>query len=565
MLNLFDYLSEEDNKKIESYIQKYGVEDDYIGNEAYLKYWAESNKKLFHLLGGNLIYKVPFCYDKNREILSMELKSFRNRYINFLDKFTTHIFDFFRKHNYEHEVDQIKFDIIDIASTDNLVSDRIYYGIKFKKDNDAKVLQLQKGMKPMRAMQKAIKYFEFNDLEEEFEKFRIDHSLIYNEKHIKGNLCFSIHPLDFMTMSDNANDWSSCMSWITGGCYRIGTVEMMNSNNVICVYIESEHEKLTFGNYTWNSKKWRQLFYCTKEIIVSGKSYPYANETFTKGALEELRKLAKVNWNHTYSFGIEKYKDMIHINTMQRMDNNKIWARGRGNTKHNIIFDSKGMYNDMFNDSNRDYWCVRNKVKRNTVISYSGKTKCLCCNSHVLDERWDWDEYDLGYNDRYEHTNRLICPSCYDDRYCESCGNEDGYYKVYEINGRRLCSDCVQDYIKVCPDCGEPFSIDIPRDDKPVARIAEGEIFISDLGKVYDFEYDDNTCIAEYWCCPDCIEKNPRFTTLEVKYRPTAPSWYDHNRVFKINIINEIIDKNDPDLLKHSRDNLETFDFSKNF
>ena len=27
-----------------------------------------------------------------------------------------------------------------------------------------------------------------------------------------------------------------------------------------------------------------------------------------------------------------------------------MWARGMRNTKHNIIFDTNGMYNDMFND-----------------------------------------------------------------------------------------------------------------------------------------------------------------------------------------------------------------------
>ena len=48
MLNLFNYLSELDNKRIENYIQSYGVQSGYIGNAKYLQDWAENKKKLFH-------------------------------------------------------------------------------------------------------------------------------------------------------------------------------------------------------------------------------------------------------------------------------------------------------------------------------------------------------------------------------------------------------------------------------------------------------------------------------------------------------------------------------------
>ena len=117
-------------------------------------------------------------------------------------------------------------------------------------------------------------------------------------------------------MSDNNSNWQSCMNWQEEGCYRIGTVEMMNSNNVLCCYIEQGKTNWYFGGhqtaedgsidaYIWNDKKWRILTYITKDIIMSGKSYPYNNDDYSKKIITEVRDLALKNLGWTYSFGPE--------------------------------------------------------------------------------------------------------------------------------------------------------------------------------------------------------------------------------------------------------------------
>ena len=42
--------------------------------------------------------------------------------------------------------------------------------------------------------------------------------------------------------------------------------------------------------YSWNNKKWRQLFYINKDIICSGKSYPYFSKDITLYLLDEIKK-----------------------------------------------------------------------------------------------------------------------------------------------------------------------------------------------------------------------------------------------------------------------------------
>lgn len=516
MLNLYDYLTPLDNKRIENYIKEYGVEDGYVGNERYLTFWNNCKKKLFHLLGGELIIKVPYTYIKPVEQVTSEISNAIREYQNFFDSVWEHLQ--IENGNGNGNLDTRVADEIYYAcfSTTAILNNKTRKAVKYKHHHKDNMLQLPVDMKPVRAMQKVIKYFGWDDLAEDFENFRVKLSMVTNEKEVKGNICISIHPLDFMTMSDNASDWSSCMSWISRGCYHAGTVEMMNSNNVVCAYIEGktpfhfgkkELSDHTGEEWTWNNKKWRQLFYVTKDIIVGGKSYPYANENFTKKVIEILREFAEKNLKWTYTFGPELYRDMIHVGTLYRMDRNKDWIRSGKSIKHNILFDSRGMYNDMFNDNGRAYWCVRNKVKKAKMISYSGKAPCLCCMSPVVEENEDIYYYDEGsYNERYDNVRNVICRDCQEIRHCDYCDNEGYYHTIKELNGRCLCKKCWEEYVKKCPCCGEVIlsnSYLYQTNDKFFIRLSDEELFIDDLHN----KLKDNSKAIIGYCCKSCKKK----------------------------------------------------------
>lgn len=464
MLNLLDKLSPLDNKRIENYIHKYAIEDDYIGNAEYLYYWAECKKHLYHLLGGHLIYKFPISFEKPVAQIAKEIEDLlapaNSPFVSkFYHKIETDEFMGFINQNRNTRAD---FNSLLWAST--FKADKIPATIKIKPENFKRTLQLQAGMKPIRALQRVIDYFEWDDLRADFEKFRVQHSFICSDKKITGNFCLSIHPLDFMTMSDNNSNWSSCMSWINKGCYHLGTVEMMNSNNVICGYIEASDDWNFSGGdaegeeWTWNNKKWRQLFYVTNEIAVCGKAYPYQHKDFSIAALDKIKELSEQNLHRTYTFGIEPYRDMIHIGSNHRMNKNHKWIRYNKTKKHNIIFDTNGMYNDMFNDHdglNDIYWCYRNKVKKNTIICYSGKAPCACCGQEILEEGDLEANYDGAYNDRYAGVSSVLCTECKLDRKCSYC-DEEGI-RVIKFNHERYCPECAARLLKVCPSCGDTY------------------------------------------------------------------------------------------------------------
>ena len=295
-IDLYEKLTKEDIQKISDYYHRWGIhgvshwveaEDSYIAAlvdermyiplREFLEKWSICKNTLYKLLGNQMIYKIPFNYEKPENDIAEECAI----YLNSVDALST----------LRHCIDKAGYCIPPffdyIFGKNALISNLTQYDIflnPINKTGSLKAKQIPSGTKVFRAIRKILKYCNADkETIDFFEKVRIKISLILNEKSLTGNLCFSIHPLDFMTMSDNNSDWSSCMSWKHSGCYRVGSYEMMNSNNALCCYLESNNKMmgLEFNNSDakdnpfWNDKKWRSLLFVNKDIIVSGKSYPF--------------------------------------------------------------------------------------------------------------------------------------------------------------------------------------------------------------------------------------------------------------------------------------------------
>ena len=176
----------------------------------------------------------------------------------------------------------------------DMLAKNIYTGKDFTLEGkytvDGRDLRINSGAKTVKLIGKVAKAL---GCDEGFEAYRQLHSQVLNQKKIKGNLCLSIHPMDFITMSDNDCGWTSCMSWMEEpGDFRLGTIEMMNSPYVIIAYLESGEDMWVAGEgYTWNDKKWRQLYVVTPELILGNKQYPYENDELQGMCIDWVRDL----------------------------------------------------------------------------------------------------------------------------------------------------------------------------------------------------------------------------------------------------------------------------------
>ena len=501
MFDLRSVLSEKDKRIMNNYINLYGVpEEDFIGLDAYLQHWTDSKKKLYGLLGNQLQLEFPYNYEKPQSQIEVELMALTEK-SKFIKLFSNFIYS-----EYLESASHLRT----LYNIPVLSGNKTTHEIKFKTQEMKKEKVLPKGMKVMRAFQTVMKECPefFKDAKEAFEEFRIKHSLILNDKIVKGTMVLSIHPFDFITMSDNNSDWTSCMSWVNDGCYHVGTVEMMNSNNVICAYLKSNvpfsfsKEQPSNEYYQWNNKKWRQLFYVTKDIAVGGKAYPFNNKEITLFALKKIIELAEKNKNWKYQYGPEEYRDMRHINTTERMDNNRMWIRNHNTFKHNILFDTKGMYNDMLNCNSVTYWCYRNKVKKTKIISYSGKAPCACCGVESL----TLNDYYEDYNDRYSNPARIVCDECYDTGVCSYCDHFRGSKSLRNISiinacyleQREICLKCSEKYVKICPCCNEPMILNSCLDSCAGIIVTNETVYYSDWDKMYTRSIYDPHNYGEY-------------------------------------------------------------------
>lgn len=548
MLNLMEVLTDKDKELISTYLIQYSQAGKYYcGNDIFLKEWAKNKKGLFRLLGGQLRRSIDVCYEKDKRLLRTELSNLVSE-TEFIQQAVYRMLSDVRILGQDtyHALPthgQVVCPIEENVSTD--------YVIKYKAPNAKKMLQINKGCSPVKALGKLVTYLyeNFSNVREmfpnilnEYEEFRQKHSLILNDKQLKGKLVMSIHPLDFITMSNNSLGWKSCMRWEknnknASGCYHAGTIEMMNSNNVICCYLESKipyefHQNSETGEvFLWNNKRWRNLFIVTPEIICSGKAYPYQHKEMCYTILEELSKLAKSNKGWTYTFGIEEYKDMYNICNMEDMNRARSFIHYNNTKKHNIIFDTTGMYNDFLNDSYSDgdtkYYCIRNKVKRNVIIRYSGKALCTCCGDQYIfnDANTDcWEDY----NERYDCLPEGdICPDCRDSiKSCNMCGQVNNARQIgYEI----LCYDCFKKQYGKCFDCGTIYSLN-QLDERIYITIEKKDKEIT-----YNREYASWTLLdyfSPYHLCPDCSDKVIKEKTygegtpIKIRYGGESTKYY---------------------------------------
>jgi hypothetical protein len=421
-MELFNMLSATEKDAMQSCIDYYALDEDidlHTERKASLDYimriW-DSNKSLYlhKLLKGHMILEKEVYFERSSFELHNELleKLFNNVYNLPTEdsEFVRAYREAFIKDNgrfFNSDIDYQMYMLIDPATLVDNVWDRESFVLDLP---NGKTMKINRGEKVTRVLGKIAKAYNLPG----FERFRIIHSQVLNQKKLKGNLCLSIHPLDFMTMSDNASGWSSCMSWEDKGCYRMGTVEMMNSPMVLCAYLKGSTEMDLPGQNTWNNKKWRELYIVTPEIITNVKSYPYFNENLSREVLAWVKELAVEANIGDYTENAQKYRAFE-------------WQY---NKELNTNFYVDPYTYQMYNDFDHNHFCYLSKTlgfDRNLRFCYSGPTECMHCG---------------GINQDYESEGYLVCNECEDFYYCAECGDRLASEEGTEIDGELLCGYC---------------------------------------------------------------------------------------------------------------------------
>lgn len=313
---------------------------------------------------------------------------------------------------------------------------------------------------------KSFKYFEHD--KDRLRAIQDEASMLIQETKISGYLCMSIHPLDYLSSSENTYKWRSCHA--LDGEYRAGNLSYMTDKSTIVCYLEGDRE-VKLPNFPetikWNSKKWRMLLNTDihNHLVFAGRQYPF----FSYSALEEIRKQflpivlgpieylsdwhndTKIGWDSGYN--MDKYDENENTFPFNHHSVRHFFPGRIPIIDYHLIKNGSDLhYNDYLESHiyTKPYYCWDVKMfYPATEIRIGRKVRCTRCGKQYITE-----------------SNSMICDECEeilnDTRnitYCACCDRR--FYRndiTWELaDGDIVCADCARAQTEVCDRCGRRF------------------------------------------------------------------------------------------------------------
>ena len=414
-----------------------------ISNPSRLPYqvWEENKKQfLFSLLRQQLIYSVPTEVSMTEEELYYKIKESGVRYTlqqQFKPEFAR-ILTTMSSELDENEkiIEKCLFDLLNINI---LARQRIEKDYTF--NWNGKRVKFNKGTK-------VTKLFRFFVNESELDILIKKYATIFNQKTIKGDLCLSVHPLDYFSVSDNQCGWNSCFS-VHDGSYRISTTGLLTSPNTMVAYLSSEDVEYEAYNMsmTWNNKKWRTYVTMShdQKTFHIGREYPYSNPALRQKVVEMIADLTGLEY--------QEVDREIYINTPDAFYNDGFYH----------LYEATNIEDDEHIDEldiAEDCYCMEcgttydlEGVNGICCISchpechedYIGT--CTLCDTHIF----DYEDYTY-----VSSCGEYVCECCSPKlTYCQECnevyiGEDEPLAEVYYRKEDRyyiteMCSRCLKD------------------------------------------------------------------------------------------------------------------------
>lgn len=430
-----EVLSAEDKERIYGYMQHYGAGGGYPMDcgvapvETILRYWDIHKQDLFEFMGQKLIVEKHLDIEYPGVLLWAEIEDkIFNARLSFVKAYNDLCSKFYNK-DYNLYLCMTQLLSVETLCNNIYEDDNVMIPVP----GEGRPIALNRGCKVAKMLAKIAHAYDLPG----FEEFRLRHSMILNHKRFKGTLCVSIHPLDYMTMSDNDYNWDSCMSWQKPGEYRQGTIESMNTEYVVVTYLKGDEDMdLWTDGPKWNNKRWRQLFYVCPDLVTDIRGYPYDDVVLRGEVFKMLRELMEANvpewaWeNEAFEVKAGGRMNMLGNLAMRLYINN-----------HIMYNDYSGTHTMYIGPSLKEYLFFHSDY----TLYFSGETLCISCGEN-------WTEQYTQFNTEY-----LLCPSCTGEYICDSCGESvcESDLVYFEDGDDIICHYCAERIGERCYSCGE--------------------------------------------------------------------------------------------------------------
>ena len=305
---------------------------------------------------------------------------------------------------------------------------------------------------------KAFKYFE-KDKNVLFD-MQNEASRIIQEDKITGIFCLSVHPLDFLSLSENDHQWRSCHA--LDGDYRAGNLSYMVDKCTFIAYICSKdvfsHKLPNFPeDVLWNSKKWRRLIFMSDDMnmMFAGRPYPFALDDSLSTITSLCDKFFAGGGNYwgewhqggvTVSFNnyvAYQSKDRLYLVGNNILRHEEAMFLEPDEPLHFNDLTSSTVYVPWYSYRTRFFGGPTGNTTRETAFHIGEDVPCPVCGSRYL------SQHDV-----------MMCMRCWRDieemnnRYhCECCGEVIDDDDITIVEGSVLCHRCVQNETSVCDRC----------------------------------------------------------------------------------------------------------------
>jgi hypothetical protein len=312
---------------------------------------------------------------------------------------------------------------------------------------------------------------------------------------IKRKALLSVHPCDYLEMSNEQNSWSSCHC-IRRGEYHAGTLSYMNDAVSMIFYTVDEFVDF---DYCKKPKRSRQVFCYGDGILLQSRLYPHTDD-------EEARSI---------------YRDIVQRTISHCLNIPNLWLLKRN---PETVEEHCYTHEDALHYQDYTYSCYKPTISllkdvhclEESSICIGHTAYCLDCADPIssndtlyCDSCSDYSDYIscencgtrilLDGDDDYYVSDAHYCRDCVS--WCESCQEyvRDEMFDVRNLQGREIfvCANCCDEYYSYCEDCGAYYHNDTG------LHIADG------------FHCDD--CLENHYAvCENCGVYFPREYAMEI-------------------------------------------------
>ena len=312
-------------------------------------------------------------------------------------------------------------------------------------------------------------------------------SMIIQENKVEGTLCFSVHPLDYLSLSESTYNWRSCHA--LDGEYRAGNLSYMMDNSTIVCYLRGE-DKVKLPRFPdsvpWYSKKWRVLLYLSNDwkMIFAGKQYPFSTRDGMDMIIEKFfnadpkggyRKPKKddgyrfvpsyegAKWSKWSDYKIDKMeRDGICFDFDDRyiplanglVSLYDLVKNGAGSKQYNDVLYSS-CYDPMYTYLTEAGWWNDGRYalarKNNTYFDIGGYTYCLRCGKAEVMNAGEATM--MCYDCEKEFGNSTN--GCF--TFCHHCGRRIETDNAYWMEEEYYCEECFDELGEKCDECNDYY------------------------------------------------------------------------------------------------------------